>query len=248
MVMGLQMGTSHRRRRCIRRASCRRRRQRQAAYRAVRHWSRRSRCRTTCTRNSIWYNTASRTNSTSCTRWTTCSTRRRCHRCTSSPCTRNSLLRSSRRLTLTPRCPVHYTPGWEVNLVSFNLLFYKIILAITNHKKWQGKVTNTKQKLHFKIIFNQEFSVDHPQKLKAFGTIEIESEFRNLYNTQTGSKMPNRLNNLQKHFPFALMKQWVSETIPFIPFPDYLLAEEAFKGISLFIKFTTSNTKGSPSV
>lgn len=117
------MGTSRRRLRFIRRASYKRRRRRQAGCRAARRWSRLSRCHTTCTHSSTWCSMGCRhTSSTSCTQWTTCSTRRRCRRCTSSPCTHSNHPLSSPRQTPMRRCLVHSTHGCEVNLVSLHHL------------------------------------------------------------------------------------------------------------------------------
>lgn len=104
--------TSRLRPQCTPRVSCRRRRRRRVVYRAVRRWNRHNRCHTICTLSSTWCSTACRRiSSTSCTRWTICSTRHKCRRCTSSRCTRSSPLLSSLRLTPMHRCQVHYTPG-----------------------------------------------------------------------------------------------------------------------------------------
>lgn len=115
--------TSLQRLRSTRRVNFRQRQRQREACQAAHRLSRRSRCLTTCIPSSTWCSTVCRISSTSCTLWTTCNTRRRCRPCTSSPCTRNSRLLNSPRQTLTPRCPAHFTPGCEVNLVSLTLSF-----------------------------------------------------------------------------------------------------------------------------
>lgn len=128
----VRMGINHRRLRFTRRASYKRRRRRRAESLGVPRWSRRSKCRTICTHSSTWCSMECHlTNSTSCTLWMTCSIRRRCRLCTSSPCTRNSQLLNSPRQILMRRCLVHSILGCGVNLVSLHFLFTVKVKANT---------------------------------------------------------------------------------------------------------------------
>lgn len=112
--------TRRRRQRCTRLASCRRRLRRRVGCRAVHRLNRRSKCLTICTLNSIWSTKEFRLiSSTSCTRWTTCSIRRRCHLCISSRCMASSRHRSSPHKTPTPRYLARSTLGCGVNSVSW---------------------------------------------------------------------------------------------------------------------------------
>lgn len=133
----VRMGINHRRLRFTRLASYKRRRRRQEESLGVLHWSKHSRCRTICTHSSTWCSMGCLLiSSTSCTQWTTCSIRRRCRLCTSSPCTRsNHLLNSPRQIPMR-RCLVHSIPGCGVNLVSLNYFFTFCLFF-----KCQGNIT-----------------------------------------------------------------------------------------------------------
>lgn len=116
------MGTSLLLRQFTRRASFKRQQPRRVECPVVPPWSRRSRCRTICTLSNTWPSTeCRRTSSTSCTQWTTCSTRRRCLLCISSRCTHSKRLLNNLRQTPTRRCPVRSILGCEVNSVSYDI-------------------------------------------------------------------------------------------------------------------------------
>lgn len=106
-------------RRFTRRASFKRQQRRRVEFQAVPPWNRRSRCLTICTRNNTCHSTrCHHTSSTSCTPWTTCSTRRRCLRCINSRCTHSRHPHNNPRQTPTRRYQVRSILGCEVNLVS----------------------------------------------------------------------------------------------------------------------------------